>query len=578
MKATYNWLKDFVDIRISARDLADKLTMAGLEVVSLEERAGDFILEIEVTSNRPDWLNVLGIAREISVITGAKLKQGAGKKMHHAPRTTHQIHIEDKKDCPLYTARIIRDVRIGPAPGWLRNRLELVGVRSVNNIVDITNYVLLELGEPLHAFDLDKLNPQKIIVRRARPGETILTIDEEERNLGSAALVIADQDRAVAIAGVMGGKATEVTFNTKNILLEAAVFNPIVIRRSRQALGLQSESSYRFERGVDPEMVQKASGRALELIQEYCGGKEVAQGVAGTISAKKVTVALDTSYAAKVLGIDIAPLNIKRILSGLGFKIRSRAQAVSAGVPSYRQDVRAPVDLVEEVARIFGYARIPVSLPAVKPDVTLGTRRDLVSEIKNILIGLGLTEAITFALVDKEGLNSFGDGFAGRAIEVMNPLSREQEVLRTTLMLGLGRSVAFNLNQKQDHVALFEIANIFRAGEKPCEELSLAVALSGARSFLSGQGLLKDEAGLLGLKGILETLLNRLGISDYEFSAQGEVRIQNEKIGALICLSPRALKELEIKNKEVFLLEVSLDKLLSFCRLNKRFIPLPRYP
>ncbi|MDD2680059.1 MAG: phenylalanine--tRNA ligase subunit beta [Candidatus Omnitrophica bacterium] len=582
MKVTYNWLKEFVEIKIPAKELAQKLTMAGLEVVALEEQAGDFIFEIEVTSNRPDWLSVLGVAREVAALTRSKLKTPNFKPGARVAKGRLKIEIEHKKECPLYTARVISSVRVGPSPEWLRKRLELVGCRSVNNIVDITNYVLFELGEPLHAFDWDKLNPEKIIVRRARPGEKITTIDEEVRNLDSSALIIADKDRPVAIAGVMGGKNSEVGFGTRNILLEAAVFDPLIVRRCRQALGLQSESSYRFERGVDLDMVTKASLRAAQLIREYCSGEEASFNSSGLTKLKVKSVKLDTDRAARVLGVGIARLKIKQILSQLGFKTKQGPKKVLAvGIPSFRQDVNLEEDLIEELARIFGYARIPASLPAVKPCVTRKEKRDLACAVKKILVGLGLSEVITYSLTDKATLSSLGLGFGAQPIEIMNPLSQEQEVLRPTLIPGLGRAVALNFNQKQEYVAIFEIANVFLGENKPKEELTLGIALGGTRTILLEQGVVKDEAGLLNLKGIVETIFARLGIRDYAFNHQGsyvEIRIQNEQAGLMLNLKPQALNKLNIKNKNVFALELSLDKVLSFLRRDKKFIPLPRYP
>ena len=593
MKITYNWLKDFVEIKIPPRELADKLTMAGLEVISFEEEEGDFVFEIEITPNRPDWLSVLGVAREIAAITKSKVKSQSGAKRSlpewekskvrsAAVKGNLEIEIEDKKDCPLYTARIIKNVLVGPSPEWLRKRLELVGCRSVNNIVDITNYVLFELGEPLHAFDLDKLSPEKIIVRRAKPGEKILTLDEEERSLNNNVLVIASKDKVVAIAGLMGGKVTEVSLSTRNILLEAAVFDSTLVRRSRQALGLQSEASYRFERGVDLEMVNRASSRAEELIRKYCASAEASVTLKGSIKLKEIRIDLDVINAGKFLGVNIAPSTIKQILSGLGFKVKQKSKGVfNVTPPSFRQDVKTEVDLIEEVARVFGYDRIPVSLPAVRPELAMRKSRDLVSVIKDVLVGLGVTEVVTYSLTDKAGLNSLGLELA-RPIEIMNPLSQDQEVLRPTLLLGLGRAVAFNINQKQEYVSIFEIANIFLGTAKPEEELTLGLALSGANSFFLEQGLVREEVGLLNLKGILEAIFLKLGISSYEFNNRSpfsaEVSIQQERVGLISRLSPQALAKLGIKNREVFMLEVSLEKILSFARLDKKFTPLPRYP
>ena len=273
MRVTYQWLKEFVGIALSPEQLAERLTMAGLEVSSLEKAGLDHVLEIEITSNRPDWLSVVGVAREVAALTGKPfahtLPQGIKTK---DTRGGLRIVIEDKKDCPLYTAKVIEGVKVGPSPEWMRRRLEAVGCRSINNVVDITNYVLFEQGQPLHAFDADALGTDTIVVRRAARGETITVIDGAEKALDREVLVIADSRRPVAIAGVMGGKATEVSEKTTRVLLEAAVFNPVLIRRGRRKLGMQTDSSYRFERGVDLESCQIASARAAGLIQELAGG------------------------------------------------------------------------------------------------------------------------------------------------------------------------------------------------------------------------------------------------------------------------------------------------------------------
>jgi len=613
MKVTYNWLKDFVEIKISAQALAEKLTMAGLEVTSLEERDGDFVFEIEVTSNRPDCLNVIGIAREVAAITGKSLSRYPVIPLSRSNRLTGKqangltIHIENKKDCSLYTAKVIRDVKVGPSPDWLRRRLELVGCRSVNNIVDITNYILFTYGEPLHAFDLDKIvnrltgspvSPLEIIIRRAKEKEEIVTIDGIERILNEEILIIAainnrqagqqanrPTGQPIAIAGIMGGKDTEVTEVTKNILLEAAIFNPITIRRARQKLGVQSESSYRFERGIDLEIVDKASWQAAELIQRLAGGTCVLTKASGLTKTKKKNIALDTAGVRKILGVNIAPVKIKKILNSLAFKTKVKTKNIfMVEVPSYRPDVSLEIDLIEEIARIYGFAQISQTLPRVSPHVTTLETRDLVSLIKNILAGLGLNEVITYSLIDKDALKDLTEESASSVIEILNPLSKEQEILRPTLLTGLLSCVALNLNQKQSYLNIFEIAKAFsQGGVKAKEELVLGIALCGTKSLLLAQGLIKEEVGLLHLKGILEALFARLGINNYNFNSIDKspavvVYIDNETIGTLRQLPRAALERFEIKNKDVFALEISLDRLLSRAGLKRRFAPLPIYP
>ena len=594
MKVTYNWLKEFVEIKISPQVLADKLTMAGLEVTSLEEAAGDFIFEIEVTSNRPDCLSVLGIAREVAAITGKKLKwsQVTSHKSQVKdlrPATcdlrSFSIKIEDKKDCPLYAAKIIKDIKVGPSPSWLMKRLELIGCRSVNNIVDITNYILFERGEPLHAFDLDKLKGNSIFVRRAKPGEKITTIDAEQRMLNPDILVIADAERPVAVAGVMGSKDTEVTEATKNILLEAAAFNPVIVRRGRRNLGIQSESSYRFERGVNLEIVKNASWQAAELIQELAGGKCVLAKSSGLTKTKRKSIVLGLSSANKTLGINIPASKIKKILNSLEFKTKIKTKNhFAVGVPGHRPDVTSEIDLIEEIARIYGYENVPQTLPSVEPQVSVGEPRELVSLIKNILVGLGLNEVITYSLMDKDLLRDFRIDQGSQVIEILNPLSKEQEILRPGLIPSLAACVAYNLNQKQDYINIFEVAKVFSQSKASThEELRLGIALCGIKSLLLEQGLIKDPLGLLHLKGVLEALFARLGVRDYNFNAKDNtsaitVYAGGEKIGLMAKLEKSVLDKLDIKNKDVFALELSLDRLLFFINLNKKFSHLAIYP
>jgi phenylalanyl-tRNA synthetase beta chain len=586
MKVTYNWLKDFVDIKIAPDDLAERLTMAGLEVVELEKRGSDFVFEIEVTSNRPDWLSVIGIAREVAAITKSKLinrKPGAQFKIKKAKEEKLEIRIENKKDCPLYTAKIIRGVKVGPSPEWLKSRLELVGCRSVNNIVDITNYVLFETGEPLHAFDLDRLSGYSISVRRAKAGESILTIDGEKRMLSPEILVIADERRPVAIAGIMGGKDTEVGEGTSNILLEAAVFDPVLVRRARQGLGLQSESAYRFERSVDPSVVGLASLEAAELIGKLTPGNVVLAKSAGSPRVTKKTINFDCGQAQRILGAAISPARIKAILLALGFRVNSGGKTkFSVKVPSHRRDVALAVDLIEEVARIYGYERIPPSLPSVKPQAVARSILDAVTLIKNILIGLGLNEAITYSMVERDLNSGLGPEERARAVEIRNPLSREQEVLRTGLLPSLVGCAGFNLNQKQDYVNLFEVACKFYATDKgPKEELCLGILLCGRKSLVLDQGMVKDEAGFLHLKGIAENLFSRLGIKEPAYSAEKEiirVRVSGVEAGFMLKLSQALRERFDIKNRDVFVAEISLEKILPFLNLKRQFVAPPKYP
>jgi len=588
MKVTYNWLKDFVDIRVAADVLVDKLTMAGLTVEGLEKHSGDFIFEIEVTSNRPDWLSVIGVAREVAAVTGKKLKFSKSsfpRKLKSAVSKGLTLEIESKFDCPLYIASVITGNSVQASPDWLKKKLELVGCRSINNIVDVTNFLLFEEGQPMHAFDLEKLRGGKIEVRRARQNEKLVTIDGVERLLNSEDLVIADAEKAVALAGVMGGKDTEVSSGTKNILLETAVFNPMLIRRTRQRLGIGSEAAYRFERSVDRYNSKAVALRAVKFIEELSGGVCVLEKSFGESAPKKRTVTLSCGHLEGFLGTGIAQDKIKNILVSLGFKVgKNSRDGFLVEIPTYRQDVLKEIDLIEEVARIYGFEKIPSTLAAIQPQVSIYTIRDFTSELKNILIGLGLNEVVTYSLVDKRLLEGLGVPSSGQ-LEILNPLSQEQGVLRPSLIPGLLKCLAHNLNQQQEYVKIFEAAKgYFDSGKpEPQEELRLAVALCGVQSWLLPQGLIKDELGMLHLKGMLEEVFSRFGIKDYGFSSdlsEGKIKImiKGENIGLIYNPQKKALDFVEIKNKQVAVLELSLEKLFAQICREKKFVALEKYP
>ena len=588
MKVTYDWLKDFVEIRLSPQALAEKLTMAGLEVTSLEYKGGEAVFEIEITANRPDLLSVAGIAREVAAITARhckSLKPLRPRSLSLRGERPVRVKIENKKDCPLYTAKVIKDVEVGPSPDWLRKRLEGVGCRSINNIVDITNYCLFTWGEPLHAFDLDKLKDNAIEVRRAEKNEKLVTLDGSSRTLSSDILVIADSRRPIAIAGIIGGKDTEVTEETKNILLEAAVFDPIIVRHGRQAIGLQTDSSYRFERVVDFQTAEAASWQAVAWIRSLAKGRHVSAKRVGLTQRKKKIVDLSPSRAQRLLNIPMRVPRIKSILHRLGFTVkRGSKDNLRVLVPSFRPDVQLEIDLIEEIARIEGFQKIPTTLPRVTPE-PLGNRvREFVSLTKNIMTGLGLNEVVTYSLMDKDLLNDLGLSGEQQAIEILNPLSKEQEILRPTLLASLAQCVAFNLNQKQEYISIFEVAQVFLNHPKaPKEEWRLGLALCGSRSIVLEEGFIKDPADFLHFKGILEVLFGKMGIAEFQCRASAlpssmDIHVGKERIGLMMMLGRNALERLGIKNKNVFLLELSLEKLFSLASLERTFAPLPRYP
>ena len=439
MKVTYNWLKDFVDIRLAPEALADKLTMAGLEVKAIDKFEDDYVFEIEITSNRPDWLSVVGIAREVAAITKAKVKRQKAKiqfKIQNLKKETtpFKINITDKKACPFYSARVIADVKIGSSPEWMAKRLRAIGLRPINNVVDITNYVLFATGQPLHAFDLDKIVGAKISIRFAQAGEEIITIDGIKRKLSADILVIADEFKPAAIAGIMGGKDTEVNESTKNILLESAYFSPLIVRKAARMLALSSDSSYRFERSVDITQVINSSDLAAGLIQKYAQGKIGGLSQSGLKPKESSEVInFSLSQANKLLGREIPLARAKSIFKTLEFKVgASKGDVLKITPPGFRQDISSDVDLVEELCRIYGYENIPLSLPAVRHQA-IGAKESIERTAKiaekviakgdfleedrlifirekarEVLIALGDSEAITYSLLSRESLNKAG--------------------------------------------------------------------------------------------------------------------------------------------------------------------------
>ncbi|MDP1853320.1 MAG: phenylalanine--tRNA ligase subunit beta [Candidatus Omnitrophota bacterium] len=611
MKTTYNWLKDFVEIKLSPQALAEKLTMAGLEVKAIEPKDGDFVFEVEITSNRPDWLNVIGIAREVAAITGKKLQAASPKpqaKKSLRPEACglklFSVQIENRKDCPLYTATIIEGVKVTPSPEWMQKRLRAVGLRPINNVVDITNYILYETGQPLHAFDLDKLTSCKpeIIIRRAKKGEEIVTIDGLKKVLNENILVIADANKPIAVAGITGGKNTEVSEETKNILLESAQFDPLVVRRGVRALGISSDSSYRFERKVDTEGVGIATQRAVELITELCGGEIISCQTQGIKKPrlKKKKIKLSIEKCERILGIALSAAKIKQILSALGFKLAACSlQLAAVYVPSFRQDVSIEEDLIEEVARVYGYDKTPSTLPYIQPRIIEALKLKhlaghsvdarLTREIKNILTASGFSEVINYSLASRDALRKNRAEGLIQPVEIENPLSKDQEILRPDLFSSLLASTAYNLNRKNSRIRIFELGRVFGAKNNSCpsESLALGLAMHG-KLDLDWQSPGRREAGFFDLKGCLEQMFSKLGIDGYRFIAEESplfkqgvsfaIMLDAEKIGLIGEVDAAILENYDIKQKNIFIAQVSLQGVARRFSAIKAFKPYSQYP
>lgn len=591
MKISRKWLEDYVDIDVVGLDtsaLAGTLTMLGLMVELVEEVSGDTVLDVDITTNRPDCLNHWGIAREIAAYYRLDLKHPDWGDLE-ADSTPEEscspgVRILDADLCSRYAARVMSEVAIGESPDWLKDRLESIGQRPINNIVDITNYVLFELGHPLHAFDYHRLADRQIVVRRARTGETLTTLDGIERKLREDMLVIADASQPVALAGIMGGADSEIAAETKVLLLESAWFQPSAVRSTAGSLGMRTEASYRFERGADPEMPVRALNRACRLIKEVAGGHIIGplideyprRGTFPRIQLRKERI-------VQVSGVEIDGPDVEETLRRLEFDVESSADGSwTVRSPSFRHDIELEDDLVEEVVRHFGYDRIPVVYPRPEDAGRFQEDEPYLERVISLLKGNGFWEAMNLVFTTPDQLKPFfGDKVS--ALQISNPLSEADTHLRTSLVPGIVESLKRNLYHGNQDVRLFEIGNVFFPGEdgQHREERRLAVGAMG--DFYSPYWR-QDREGFhfLHLKGILEQLFESFGIS-IEFSAadsdslpylhpgmSARILDGGAVLGSLGALHPLLGERFKF-SQPVLLAEVDLEGILS------RPLPQPTY-
>lgn len=563
----------------------------------LGRSGGDVVYDLETTPNRPDWNSVIGIAREIAALTGNALKVPATGEQRLGGKVQDlvDVRIDDAELCPRYTARVIKGVKIGPSPDWVRSTLEKVGIRSINNVVDVTNFVMMEVGQPLHAFDYHlvakgKSGKPAIVVRRAVEGEKFKTLDNAERTLTTEMLLIADEQKGIALAGIMGGQNTEINDNTKDVLLESAYFNPTNIRRTSKALGLRSESSYRFERGADVEICDWASRRAAQLILETAGG-ELAEGLVDaypkSFKAKQIT--LRHHKVGELLGVTIPGAEQVRLLKNLGLQAvagGSEDVATAFDIPGFRVDLKREVDLIEEVTRLYGVERIPASPPrgAIGSN-PFDTVHDQIAEARRILTGLGLNEAQGQTLVGNAECRMQGAELGALA----NPLSSDMDVLRPSLLPGLIHSLRHNISRKNYDVGLFEVGRVFGRNDSQIrEERRIAIALTGQRNelFWSG-GEREAKFDVYDLKGLLEEFFDQFGLRGMSWNRRPEstalflesaaIQLGKQQLGEFGQLLPTLAKRYDLRDA-VFLAELNLDLLLARRNPSRSFKAIPMFP
>ena len=560
----------------------------------LSDYLGDVIFDLEVTPNRPDCMSVLGIAREVAAITGATLREPDLSYAEDGDPVEGVLNVEiaDPALCPRYTASVIRGIQVGPSPRWMQDRLAKAGQRSINNVVDVTNYVMLEFGQPLHAFDFDTIAESRIVVRPAGEQEPFVTLDEAQHHLRPPMLVIADGGRSVALAGIMGGLNTEMTDATSSVLLESANFNPVNTRRTSQALRLRSESSSRFEKGLQPELAEAALRRATQLILELAGGTACG-GIADSYPQPSARPAVRFTLARlrKVLGVEIDAPHVQGILTALGFGVTAAGDgSMQVEVPYWRSDIAQEDDLVEEVARITGYDELPTTMLATPvPHRSPQPEREARERVRDLMVECGMQETISYSLTSAALLERTQPTDAPRPLSVANPMSGEFEFLRTTLRSGILTTLAANRQQARDGIRLFEMGRVYlpREADLPLERETLVGVLAGPRSpesWLGGD----DRMDFFDAKGVVEMLMGRLrlpctfqSIEDATFlpGSCAAVLAGADVVGVIGEVHPRTLEHFEIASEAVALFELDVDALARAVSTEPvRYRAIARYP
>jgi len=587
MKVLLSWLREFVEIPVEPRRLAEDLTLAGLAVDAVESVAGDTLLDLDVTTNRVDCMNVYGVAREVSVLYSRPLRPLDLSFTESGPSAAQALDVTIVAPdlCPRFCARVL-DVRMGPAPSWMRDRLEAVGVRAINNVVDLTNYVMLEMGQPCHAFDLGRVPEGRLLVRWAQEGESLQTLDGVERRLSGRVGVVAGPKAPLALAGIMGGASSEVSDATRAVALEAAYWNPLAIRRAAKPLGMHTEASHRFERGADPEAPPLATARIAHLLAKI-GGGSVRPGLLdrrAMPTAPGIT-RLRPARVDLVLGTAVPEEESRRILDGLGFSVAGNGVGWNVSIPTWRSDVSREIDLIEEVGRHHGLDKVPSTIPSTGAVGGLTRWQRGERAVRDVLVGAGLQEVIHYAFVS----DAEATAAPGPRVGLENPLSEEQGVLRSSLVVpGLLQALGANVRQGRRDVALFEIGRVFLPAESaPREERRLGLVLAGAArpvhwaekrrpvDFFDAKGIVEAVLGRLGRNGVV---WSRDGVPAFLHPGRASVAKHGSgTLGYVGALHPDIATAFELRD-ETLVAEISLEDLLAEAPPAVRFRPLDRFP
>ena len=603
MKVQVDWLKEYTEIDVPADELGHVLTMAGLEIeshetVDLPDGEKSEVLELNVTPNRGYCLSHIGVAREVSALLNKSLKLSDPIKAlatkSGAVAVEDRVSVENLEPelCPRYCALVIENVKVGPSPKWLKDRLIAIGLRPINNIVDITNFVMMEYGQPLHAFDRDLLAGNKIVIRRAKKGEPFASLDGTELKLEPDALVIADGDRPVALAGIMGGTNSQVSEATSHVVLESACFDPATVRKGSKKYGLRSDSSYRFERGVDWNGVVSAQARAALLIKELASG-EICSGRIDIYpeAGKPIVVPLRVSRVNQLLGGSFTAEQIQGLLSRLGMEIAEPSETMQVKIPSFRPDLSREVDLIEEIVRIDGFDKVGTVFPVagVRP-VKIAVRQKIIKKVREVLCCTGFSETVHYSFIENAYAEEFKMAFAleqDQMIVLKNPLSSENDTMRTSLIPGLLKTAALNLSKGQKPLKLFEVGSVYFANSNKnrTEKAVLSAIVLGPYELTPWKPRGK-EYDFYDLKGTLETLAEHLHLKletspgSKSFLMPGKsvrVHVNGIELGYLAQVDPEQKLVHEI-GQNVYALELDLGALENAISSSIQFQKIAKFP
>jgi phenylalanyl-tRNA synthetase beta chain len=589
MKISINWLKDYVDADLSNSELIERLNSIGMLVDEWEEEGDDTILELETYANRPDTLGHLGVARELAASLGLPLNKPVGAIVEiDEPISDHfDIQILDEDLCSRYCGMLLTGIEVGPSPEWLQLRVRSMGLNPINNVVDVTNYVLFATAQPIHAFDVAKLEGRKIVVRRAKRGEHLITLEGEDVSLSQDMLVIADENKPVALAGIIGGQESAVTEATRDVLIESAYFDPVSVRQTWKKAGVQTDASYRFERGADLSFPPVAARLAASLLTQM-GGRAY-QGILDVFpkSRRPRTVVLRHHRISELLGVEVAEDFVVRTLTNLDFGVAQQQPGIwRVTVPSFRVDIEREADLIEEIARFFGYENIPSQLPTMETmDLVFDKKRELEDSLRILIFHNGFDEVVNYSFFNPVKENLFRQD--RQSVAIRNPISSRAALLRTTLLDGLLQTVAWNRNRGAQGVHVFELGKVFsRNDQDNREQQKLGMVTWGTREIPHWQGHTEKTDFFL-LKGACESLMSHMGYEPIVFQNQAHVffqtnhalalHIKGSQVGVLGQVKPEIRAAYDIK-EPVWAAEIDLDALFDIQAQAFHFTPVIKFP